>query len=73
MLAGKLCGFATDVYSVEPFPNDHPMASIAHLDNVMLTPHMAWGTLEARVRCLDEIVQNIESFLNGGRRNRIDA
>ena len=73
MLAGKLCGFATDVYSVEPFPNDHPMASIARLDNVMLTPHMAWGTLEARVRCLDEIVQNIESFLNGGRRNRIDA
>lgn len=73
MLGGKLGGFATDVYSVEPFPEEHPMAKIAHLDNVMLTPHMAWGTLEARVRCLDEIVQNIESFLSGGKRNRIDA
>lgn len=73
VLSGKLGGFATDVYSVEPFPADHPMAKIAHCDNVMLTPHMAWGTLEARVRCLNEIVQNIESFLNGGKRNRIDA
>ncbi len=73
VLCGKLGGFATDVYSVEPFPADHPMAKIAHCDNVMLTPHMAWGTLEARVRCLNEIVQNIESFLNGGKRNRIDA
>jgi len=73
ILGGKLGGFATDVYSVEPFPADHPMATIAHCDNVMLTPHMAWGTLEARVRCLEEIVQNIESFLDGGKRNRIDA
>ena len=73
VLSGKLGGFATDVYSVEPFPQGHPMARIANCENVMLTPHMAWGTLEARVRCLDEIVQNIESFINGGRRNRIDA
>lgn len=73
VLCGKLGGFATDVYSVEPFPADHPMAKIAQCENVMLTPHMAWGALEARVRCLDEIVQNIESFLNGGKRNRVDA
>lgn len=73
VLGGKLGGFATDVYSVEPFPKDHPMATITQCNNVMLTPHMAWGTLEARVRCLNEIVQNIESFLSGGKRNRIDA
>lgn len=73
VLSGKLGGFATDVYSVEPFPTGHPMAKIAHCENVMLTPHMAWGALEARVRCLREIVQNIESFLNNGRRNRVDC
>ncbi|MBQ6892847.1 MAG: hydroxyacid dehydrogenase [Clostridia bacterium] len=72
VLNGKLGGFATDVYSVEPFPDDHPIAKLINCGNVMLTPHMAWGTLEARVRCLDEIVQNIESFLDGGKRNRVD-
>lgn len=72
ILESKIGGFATDVYSVEPFPTEHPMAKIAERDNVMLTPHMAWGTLEARVRCLDEIMQNIESFISGGKRNRVN-
>ncbi|MBE6679777.1 MAG: hydroxyacid dehydrogenase [Ruminococcaceae bacterium] len=73
VLDGEIGAFATDVYSVEPFGADHPMAKIMHCKNVMLTPHMAWGALEARVRCLDEIMQNIESFLSGGKRNRVDV
>lgn len=72
VLENKIGGFATDVYSIEPFPANHPMARIAHCENAMLTPHMAWGTLEARVRCLEEIIQNIESFLDGGKRNRVN-
>lgn len=72
VLDGKIGGFATDVYSVEPFPADHPMTRLLHCDNVMLTPHMAWGALEARVRCLDEIVMNIEAYLKGEKRNRVD-
>ena len=72
VLSGKIGGFATDVYSVEPFPADHPMARLLHCDNVMLTPHMAWGALEARVRCLSEITMNIEAYLKGEKRNRVD-
>lgn len=72
VLEGKVGGFATDVYSVEPFPADHPMTRLLNCDNVMLTPHMAWGALEARVRCLDEIVMNIEAYLKGENRNRVD-
>lgn len=72
VLDGKIGGFGTDVYSVEPFPATHPMARLLHCDNVMLTPHMAWGALEARVRCLDEIVMNIDAYLRGEKRNRVD-
>ncbi len=72
VLGGKIGGFATDVYSEEPFSKEHPMSRLLGCDNVMLTPHMAWGALEARVRCLDEIVKNTESFLNGGKRNRVN-
>lgn len=70
--AGKLGAIGVDVYSTEPFPPDSPYARVASLDNVCLTPHMAWGAYEARVRCLNEIIQNIRTFFDGGIRNRVD-
>ena len=71
ILENKLGGVGIDVYSKEPFGNDHPCARIAGKDNVILTPHMAWGSFEARQRCCNEMAMNIESFIKGERRNRI--
>ncbi|MBR4031959.1 MAG: hydroxyacid dehydrogenase [Clostridia bacterium] len=71
ILNEKIGGIGVDVYSKEPFPTDHPYASIAGRDNVIFTPHMAWGSYEARVRCCDEIALNIEAFIAGERRNRV--
>lgn len=70
--SGHLGGLGIDVYSVEPFGEDHPYARLLGRDDVCLTPHMAWGSIEARNRCLGEIVKNIEAFLRGERRNRLD-
>ena len=70
--SGKIGGFASDVYSVEPFPEDHPFAEIKERKNVCLTPHMAWGAYEARVRLCDEVRMNIESYISGGTRNRVE-
>jgi glycerate dehydrogenase len=72
LLEGRLGGLGVDVYSVEPFPADHPFAAIKDHPRVIFTPHMAWGAKEARERCLDEVAQNIKAFLCGERRNRID-
>lgn len=69
---GRIGAFGSDVFSVEPFGKDHPFYEIKDLPNVCLTPHMAWGAYEARVRCLDEIVENIKSFQNGETRSRVD-
>jgi len=68
---GGIAGLGVDVYSVEPFPADHPFNEIMHLDNVCLTPHMAWGAYESRKRCMDEIILNIKAFTEGEKRNRI--
>ena len=68
---GTLGAFGCDVYSTEPFGKEHPFYAIKDLDNVALTPHMAWGALEARQRCLAEIHKNITAFSNGETRNRI--
>lgn len=69
--SGQLGGFASDVYSAEPMAHDHPFAEIMHMNNVLLTPHMAWGAYEARVRCMNEIAENIDAFLRGEERNRV--
>ena len=68
---GAIAGLGIDVYSVEPFPENHPYTRIMHLPNVCLTPHMAWGAFESRHRCMEEIVLNIKAFINGEKRNRI--
>lgn len=72
ILEGCIGGIGVDVYSKEPFGVDHPFNKIKHLPNVLLTPHMAWGGYETRVRLLDEIKQNIVSFFKNEHRCRVD-
>ena len=72
ILNGRLGGLGVDVFSTEPMPQNHPFTAISHLDNVCLTPHMAWGSYEARMRCMREIKENIQCFFSGGTRNRVD-
>lgn len=69
----KIGAFGTDVYSFEPMSDVHPFNSIKDLDNVILTPHMAWGSYESRVRCLEEMIENIQAYQAGIKRNRLDV
>lgn len=71
ILDNRIYGLGVDVYTEEPYPVTHPFTEIAELDNVILTPHMAWGSYESRVRCRDEAIMNLEAFLHGERRNRL--
>ena len=72
ILEGKIGGLGVDVYSQEPFSQEHPFAKIQNLPNVLLTPHMAWGAYETRVRLLSEMVENTRVFFAGELRNRVD-
>ncbi len=69
--SGAIGGIGIDVYSTEPFGENHPYTRIMHRDNVCLTPHMAWGAVESRIRCIEEVINNMNSFYNGEKRNRI--
>jgi glycerate dehydrogenase len=69
--SGRLGGAGVDVLEREPPPPDHPLLDPS-IPNLILTPHVAWAAREARQRCLDELVLNIQSFVAGGRRNRVD-
>lgn len=69
---GKIGAFGCDVYSSEPFKEDHPYNEIKDRSNVILTPHAAWGAYEARERCVNIIAKNIASFIQGEKTNRVD-
>ncbi len=71
VISGKIGGLGCDVYSDEPMNKSHPFYALRDHPSVCLTPHMAWGAVEARQRCIDEIGKNILSFTRGETRSRI--
>ncbi len=70
LLSGRLAGAALDVSSKEPPKYDSPLFS-QPIPRLIMTPHVAWSTLEARQRLLQEIATNIRAFLAGAPRNVI--
>lgn len=66
----QLGGLSVDVYSAEPLPGDHPFQRILDRPNVLLTPHSAWGAVEARNRCVAVVGGNIRAFGRGESQNR---
>ncbi|MBQ2688317.1 MAG: hydroxyacid dehydrogenase [Clostridia bacterium] len=67
----KIGGLGVDVYSTEPFGENHPYTEILGFDNVCFTPHMAWGSFEARNRCVKTMAENIQNFYDGNNKNKI--
>ena len=68
----RIGGLGVDVYSVEPFGKEHPFSRLLDRDNVCLTPHMAWGSVEARNRCVEVVAENIAAWQRGERLNRVE-
>jgi len=68
---GWIAGYATDVLTKERPPANHPLLSRELRGKVLMTPHIAWASREARQRLVDEVAKNTEAFLMGRKRNRI--
>jgi len=68
LLSGKIKGAAVDVASVEPIRADNPLLG---LDNCLITPHIAWASVESRRRLMDAAVGNLEAFLKGSPVNNV--
>ena len=52
-----------DVLCKEPIAADNPLLNIKDTDKLLITPHMAWGTIEARARCVKEVYNNIKEYI----------
>ncbi len=66
--AGRIAGAASDVLTQEPPPRNHILLGAP---NLILTPHIAWASREARERLVGEISLNLKAFLKGQKRNRV--
>lgn len=69
---GIIAGAGLDVLGKEPMEKTNPLGRIKDSRKLLITPHMAWASVEARTRCLNEVYKNIEAFVKGESRNRID-
>ena len=52
-----------DVCEIEPIPETNPLLALEHPDRLLITPHIAWASVEARQQLLLGIINNIETFL----------
>lgn len=66
----RLGGAGIDVLSVEPPVKFNPLLD-SDLPNLIVTPHIAWASREARQRLINEVALNIEAYLRGEPRNRV--
>lgn len=62
--SGQLAGAATDVLTEEPPVNGNVLLA-EDIPNLIITPHSAWGSREARQRIVDQTVENIQGFKTG--------
>lgn len=56
---GLIAGAAADVFTSEPLPADNPLMKVRKKDRLLLTPHIAWASKEARDRLAAMIARNI--------------
>ena len=57
---GLIAGAALDVYVKEPLPLDSPLMHLQHPERLLLSPHIAWYSNEARARLAHEMAENIK-------------
>ncbi|MES9972119.1 MAG: 2-hydroxyacid dehydrogenase [Candidatus Thiodiazotropha sp.] len=67
---GELGGAGMDVLTTEPPINGNPLLN-TEIPNLIVTPHIAWASREARQRLIDGVTANIQAYLAGEPRNRL--
>ena len=66
---GEIAAAGLDVVEREPLEKSNPLSRLKDSNRLIITPHLAWASVEARTRCVEEAYKNIEAFLRGESRN----
>lgn len=72
LMAGEIMAAGLDVLEKEPLEISNPLSKIKDSNKLIITPHLAWGSVEARTRCVQEAFKNAEAYLRGEKRNIVN-
>ncbi len=59
----QIGGAGIDVFEQEPISSDNPLLSVKYPERIVLSPHNAWASIEARTKLVEIVIENIRSFL----------
>ncbi|MEZ4902020.1 MAG: D-2-hydroxyacid dehydrogenase [Spirosomataceae bacterium] len=58
-----IAGAAIDVFTQEPIADGHPYLHLRKKEKLLLAPHIAWSSVESRMRLVDKVAENIQTYL----------
>jgi len=61
-----------DVIEKEPITAENPLSKFMDSNRLIITPHLAWASVEARTRCVEGVYLNIQAYLRGEDRNVVN-
>ena len=72
LVNGEIAAAGLDVLEKEPIAKDNPLQKITDSTKLIITPHLAWASVEARERCVSMTYDNIRAFMDGKELCRVD-
>lgn len=70
--AGEIQAAGLDVIEKEPITADNPLSQMMDSNKLIITPHLAWASVEARTRCVQGVYENIRTFQQGISQNIVN-
>lgn len=67
----EIAAAGLDVFETEPLPIQSPLRQVNNRDRLILTPHVAWGSIEARTRVVEDICKSVKAYLDGEPRSLV--
>ncbi|MFA0403212.1 D-2-hydroxyacid dehydrogenase [Vibrio sp. 10N.222.52.C12] len=67
----QIAGAGMDVFTQEPADKSNPLLANSHLSNLLLTPHVAWGSDSSIQKLSDILIDNIDGFVEGNPQNLV--
>jgi glycerate dehydrogenase len=69
---GEIQAAGLDVIEGEPLELSNPLSQLKDSNQLIITPHLAWASVEARTRCVEGVYKNIQAFLAGSPMNVVN-
>lgn len=73
LVNGEIAAAGLDVLEEEPLQASNPLSTLQDSNQLIITPHLAWASVEARTRCVQGAYENIAAFLRGEDRNVVNG